>query len=98
VKSICVLAPWELAELVEDGITPECRNHYHVRKDEARQMIGMGDERPYHQPVASYVNERRIVLKQRAEWRKMDSGGFKVMQLIKLGDKRAQSRAERLSS
>ena len=81
-RAVCVIAQWELDTLKNEGIHPDCRRHRHCKKSEAREMICFDEFRPYHQPIAEYVDERRIVLKRRFEWKKGMSDGYAVMQLV----------------
>ena len=53
-KHVCVLAPWEVDELVEKGQTPHCSKHRHVRVSEAEDMTRK-HSRLYHKAIAEWV-------------------------------------------
>jgi len=57
-KHVCVLAPWEVSELVEKGEAPTCSQHRHVRVSEAEEMT-CKNGRLYHKPIAEWVGTGR---------------------------------------
>jgi hypothetical protein len=55
-KHVCVLAPWEVDEMVEKGQIPNCSKHRHVKVSDAEEMTRKNG-RLYYKPIAEWVGD-----------------------------------------
>jgi hypothetical protein len=70
-RSVCVLAPWEAQELLEDHRLPNCSQHRHFKLDEAELMTTPRGT-VYHRPIAEWVGKgrRRIRMLCEPVWKR----------------------------
>lgn len=81
-RSVCVLSEEEAILLKKFEPIP-CRNHRHLKRDEAIQMVRMH--------TAARIDARRIVVRKPLEWRREWSDCSRVMQLLPVGRRRKKS-------
>lgn len=99
-RRVCLLSPHE-ESLLQSGIHPLCRNHKHVTRSEAVEMVrpdlGMPSDSPSRpKPVARWLDSRRIVLIQAPTWQVSDSDGMPVLQLLPIGSARKSDALSRI--
>jgi hypothetical protein len=66
-KHVCVLAPWEVEELLEERHVPNCSKHKHVKVSDAREMTCTVRSGRYHWPIAEWVGKGRRYIRMLTE-------------------------------
>lgn len=66
---ICMLSDEEAEAQIKHGVKPNCANHRHTTEIDAREMVGIGDFKPYHEPIAKPFGPKAIVMKKTFSFR-----------------------------
>jgi hypothetical protein len=92
-SSICVLTPNQAFQLEFNGILPSCRDHRHLSRGQADQLLGeklvyRDDHGDFARIVeARWVGKgkRYLTFVRSREWKRRDSAGTVTMQLVPAG-------------
>jgi hypothetical protein len=84
-KSVCVLAPWEVDDLLQHQILPVCSQHKHIRESEAEKLTASRKDE-YNNACAEWIGKgkRRIRILTQLEWKlRKTSTGHIVYNLVR---------------
>jgi len=92
-SGVCILTPNQAFQLERNGIIPDCRQHRHLARKKADELIEQhvvfrDDRGDFSRLVeARWVGKgkRCIVFVRSREWKRLDSAGTTVMQLVPAG-------------
>jgi hypothetical protein len=92
-NGVCVLTPAQADELERNGTIPSCLHHRHLSRGKAEELISehivfRDDRGEYVRSVeARWVGKgkRYIAFVRSREWKRVESSGTTVMQLVPAG-------------
>jgi hypothetical protein len=92
-NGVCILTPHQAFQLERNGILPDCREHRHLSRGKAEELIAehfvFRDERGNYTRYleARWVGKgkRFLVFVRSREWKRLESAGTTVMQLVPAG-------------
>jgi hypothetical protein len=92
-NGICILSPSQAFQLETDGIIPDCRQHRHLSRGKAIGLIedhfvfrdDQGDYVRYLEARWVGKGKKYVTFIRSREWKRMDSAGTTVMQLVPAG-------------
>lgn len=92
-NGVCVLTPRQAIQLESNGIIPDCRAHRHLSRGAADELIGQTlvyrDERGDFSRLveARWIGpgKKYLAFVRSRDWKRMDSAGTTVMQLVPAG-------------
>lgn len=93
ISGVCVLTPAQAHQLETNGIIPSCREHRHLSRSKAEDLIAervifRDDRGDYARTVeARWVGKGKkfLTFVRSREWKRLDSAGTTVMQLVPAG-------------
>lgn len=92
-NGICVLTPTQAFDFERDGTIPSCREHRHLSRGKAEELIAqrivyLDDQGDYARVAeARWVGKGRrfMTFIRSREWKRLDSAGTVTMQLVPAG-------------
>jgi hypothetical protein len=92
-NGVCILTPNQAFQLESNGIVPDCREHRHLSRGRADQLIeehivfrdDQGDYVRYTEARWVGRGKRYLTFVRSREWKRMDSAGTTCMQLVPAG-------------
>lgn len=87
-KHVCVLAAWEVEELLERSQTPHCAHHKHIKVAEAEELTGEVPGELFR-PAAQWIGKDRRRIKMLTEriWiTRKTASGHQVRNLVETRD------------
>ena len=92
-KGVCILTPAQAFQYETHGIVPQCTQHRHMARVKADELVSerivFRDDRGDFSRlvVARWVGKgkRCVVFVRSREWKRLDSAGTTVMQLVPAG-------------
>jgi hypothetical protein len=90
---ICILSPAQAFELEQNGTIPPCDSHRHLSRGQADELIAehivfrdeRGDYVRYLEARWVGKGKKYLTFLRGREWKRMDSAGTTVMQLVPAG-------------
>ena len=87
---VCVLSPAQSFQLELNGIIPDCRQHHHLSRRKAEELIA--EHAVFRDDLGNFVRhaevrwigrgKRYLAFLRSRQWKRMDSAGTTTMQLI----------------
>jgi len=92
-SGVCVLTPAQAYQLEAHGLIPSCREHRHLSRGKAEELVSehivfRDDHGDYSRLVeARWIGKgkRFLAFVRSREWKRMESAGTTVMQLVPAG-------------
>ena len=87
---VCILSPNEAFQLERNELVPDCRQHRHLSRGKANELIhahvvfrdDRGDYVRYLEARWVGKGKRYLVFVRSRNWKRMESSGATVMQLV----------------
>lgn len=92
-NGVCILTPAQAFQYETHGILPSCREHRHLSRGKAQELVDQRivycDDRGDYARIleARWVGKgkRYLTFIRSREWKRLDSAGTTVMQLVPAG-------------
>lgn len=92
-NGVCILTPSQALQFESHGITPDCHLHRHMSRGKAEELVAQrivyrDDQGDFTRLIeARWVGKgkRYITFVRSREWKRLDSAGSTVMQLVPAG-------------
>lgn len=92
-NGVCVLTPNQAFQFERNGILPQCQNHRHLSRGAAEELVDQhivfrddrGDFVRYMEARWVGKGKRFLTFVRSREWKRLESAGTTVMQLVPAG-------------